>query len=118
MVGQVDNILRIGKNNVISYEPPRLTIAFDNGTEKTFAYPQSVSKFIHFERDEVQQKAERDRNQAEIVSQELEMALLQEKRRQAEEADRMRVEAAREKKVAAARRSAAMRKTKMGGNTK
>jgi len=118
MVGEVVKYVRLGKGNVISFEPPRLTIAFDNGTEKTFAYPQSVSKFIHFERDEVQQKAEQDRNQAKIVSQELEMARLQEKRRQAEEADRMRVEAAREKKVAAAKRSAAMRNTKMGGNTK
>jgi len=118
MVGEVVKYVRFGKGNVISFEPPRLTIAFDNGTEKTFAYPQSVSKFIHFERDVVQQKAEQDRNQAKIVSQELEMARLQEKRRQAEEADRMRVEAAREKKVAAAKRSAAMRNTKMGGNTK
>ena len=74
MVGEAVTHARFGKGNVISFEPPRITIAFDNGTEKTFAYPQSVSKFIHFERDEVQQKAERDRNQAEIVSQELEMA--------------------------------------------
>jgi len=118
MVGEVVTHVRFGKGNVISFEPPRLTIAFDNGTEKTFAYPQSVGRFIRFERDEIQQKAERDRNQAEIVSQELEMARLQEKRRQAEEADRLRVEALRDKKVAAARRSAAMRKTKMGGNAK
>ncbi len=118
MIGEVVTHVRFGKGNVISFEPPRITIAFDNGTEKAFAYPQSIGKFICFERGEVQQKAERDRNQAEIVSQELEMARLQEKRRQAEEADRLRIEALRDKKVADARRSAAMRKTKMGGNTK
>jgi len=118
MIGEAVTHARFGKGIVISFEPSRLTIAFDNGTEKTFAYPQSVGRFVRFERDEVQQKAERDRNQAEIVSQELEMARLQEKRRQAEEADRMRVEALREKKATAARRSAAMRKMKMGGNTK
>ena len=118
MVGEAVTHVRFGKGSVIYFEPPRITIAFDNGTEKTFAYPQSVGSFIRFKRDEAQKKAEQDRNQAEIVSQELEMARLQEKRRQAEEADRLRVEALREKKVAAARRSAAMRKTKIGGNTK
>ena len=68
MIGEAVTHVRFGKGNVISFEPPRLTIAFDNGTEKTFAYPQSVGRFIRFERDEVQQTAERDRNQAEIVS--------------------------------------------------
>ena len=118
MVGEAVAHVRFGKGSVISFEPPRIAIAFDNGMEKTFAYPQSVGKFIRFERDEVQQRAERDRNQAEVVSRELEMARFQEKRRQAEEANRLRAEAFREKKVAAARRTASMRRTKTGGNTK
>ncbi|MBQ8111157.1 MAG: hypothetical protein IJ124_13450 [Clostridia bacterium] len=116
MVGEAVAHVRFGKGSVISFEPPRIVIAFDNGEEKTFAYPQSVGRFIRFERDEVQQRAEQDRSRAEIIGQELEMARLQEKRRQAEEADRLRIESLREKKVAAAKRTAAMRKTKTGGN--
>ena len=118
MVGEAVTHVRFGRGSVVSFEPPRIAIAFDDGNEKTFAYPQSVGRFIRFERDEAQQRAERDRNQAEIVSQELEMARLQEKRRQAEEADRLRVETLREKKAAAAKRTAAMRRTKMGGSAK
>ena len=116
MVGEAVTHVRFGRGSVISFEPPRIAVAFDDGVERTFAYPQSVGKFLRFERNEAQQGAEKDRNQAEIIDRELEMTRLQEKRRQAEEADRLRIEALRGKKAAAAKRTVTMRKTKTGGN--
>ena len=37
MVGEAVTPVRFGTGSVISFEPPRITIAFDNSTEKTFA---------------------------------------------------------------------------------
>lgn len=119
MIGEEVVHIRFGKGRVKAFELPRIQIAFEDGTTRTFAYPQSVDRFIRFENEAVQQKAQHDREQAEILERENAMAKLLADRQRAEEAAKERMEALHEKKVASARRtaarSAAARKNKATG---
>ena len=107
MLGQIVTHTRFGRGRVTAFDPPRMAITFNDGTVKVFAYPQAVEKFIRFEDAEAQSRALRDREMAETSEQARVMAVLAEHRRQAEEDNRRRMEAIHEKKVAAARRTAA-----------
>ena len=120
MVGEAVVHSRYGLGRVTAFKPPRIEIAFDSGDSRTFAYPLSVDRFIHFERDEAQHRAERDREQAAVLEQEQAIEKLLQLRQRAEETAREHVEALREKKAAAARRTAARRKEKAteGGESK
>ena len=119
MVGEKVTHIRFGRGMVTAFASPRIEITFEDGAVKTFAYPQSVERFIRFEREEAQQRAKRDREQAEVLASERAQEIIREKRQRAEEEARRRVEANHEKKVAAARRIAARRKpnTTTGGQT-
>ena len=107
MLGQIVTHTRFGRGKVTAFDPPRMAVTFDDGAIKAFAYPQAVEKFIRFEDAKAQSRALRDREIAETSEQELAMAVLAEHRRQAEEDNRRRLEAIHEKKVAAARLTAA-----------
>ena len=114
MVGEIVTHVRFGRGIVTAFAAPRIEITFDDDDSvRTFAYPLSVNRFLRFERREAQERAKRDCEQAEVIAKEREQTMLEEKRRKAKEDAMRRIEAQREKKTAAAKRSAAMRKTKM-----
>ena len=115
MIGEVVVHSRYGRGRVTAFNPPRIEVTFDSGDPKTFAYPLSVSRFIAFERNEAQERAERDREQAAVLERERALEKLMLDRRQAEEAARQRAKAFHEKKIASARRTASMRKEKTTG---
>ena len=77
------------------------------GEVKTFAYPQSVDRFISFDRENAREQARRDREQADVVAREKEMAKMLADRQKAEEAAQQRMEQLHEKKVTEAKRRAA-----------
>ena len=107
MLGQIVTHTRFGRGKVTAFNPPRMEVAFDDGATRAFAYPQAVERFIRFESPDAQDRARRDREQNAVVAQEAELARLAESRRRAEEDNQRRLDAIREKKVAAARRTAA-----------
>lgn len=117
MVGEIVIHVRFGRGIVTAFAAPRIEITFDDGTVKTFAYPLSVKRFLHFERSEAQKRAAQDCEQDEVIAREREQTMLVEKRRKAEEEALRHIEAQREKKAAAARLCAARRqaKTTTGG---
>ena len=122
MVGETVTHIRFGAGRVTAFAPPHIDITFDDGTVKTFVYPQAVGRFIRFTGEAAQRQAQRDREQSEVLAREREMAKLLADREKAEEAARQRMEQLHEKKVAAAKRtaarSAAARKAKAEGGTK
>ena len=121
MVGETVTHIRFGKGRVTAFVPPHIEISFNDGTVKTFVYPQAVDRFICFTSEAAQQQAQHDREQSEVLAREREMAKLLADRQRAEEAARQRTEQIHERKVAAAKRtaarSAAARKAKATGGT-
>lgn len=121
MIGENVSHIRFGAGKVTAFAPPRIEIAFLDGTVKTFAYPQSVGRFLRFAGAEAQARAQRDLEQAEMLARESAMVRLLEDRQRAEEAARQRRELLHDRKIAAAKRtagrSAAARKMKTGGST-
>ena len=107
MLGQIITHTRFGRGIVTAFNPPRMEVTFDDGATKAFAYPQAVERFIRFEDPGAMARANQDRQQAEVLKRESDMARLTENRRRAEEETRQRLEAIHEKKVAAAKRTAA-----------
>ena len=107
MLGEIVTHTRFGSGKVTAFAPPRMEVTFDDGTVKAFPYPQAVERFLRFESPQAMERALNDRQRADVVQRESEMARLEENRRRAEEETRQRLEAIREKKVAAARRTAA-----------
>lgn len=112
MIGEVVTHIRYGRGRVTAFDLPRIEIAFEDGSVRTFAYPLAARRFLRFESDEARRRAQRDCEQADVIAREREEAMLEEKRRRAEEEARRYVEAQREKKAAAAKRTAAMRRTR------
>jgi len=116
MLGEPVTHIRFGSGKVTAFDPSRMEVTFDDGVVRAFPYPQAVERFLRFESLQAMQKALNDRKRADIVQRENEMARIMENRRRAEAETRQRLEAIREKKVAAARRTAARsamaRKTK------
>ncbi len=107
MLGEPVTHTRFGSGKVTAFAPPRMEVTFDDGTVKAFPYPQAVERFLRIESPDAMQRALNDRQRADVVQRESEMARLEENRRRAEAETRQRLEAIREKKVAAARRTAA-----------
>ena len=107
MLGEIVTHTRFGSGKVTAFDPPRMEVTFDDGSVRTFAYPQAVERFIRFENPDVGLRASLDRQQNAAVEREKDMARLMENRRRAEAENRQRLEAIREKKIAAARRTAA-----------
>ncbi len=113
MVGEVVTHIRFGRGNVTAFDERHIEIAFDDGSVRIFAYPMSVRRFLRFDRDEAQRRAEGDCEQAEQIAREREMMILEEQRRKTGEEARQRAEALREKKAATAkRRTTTQNKTK------
>ena len=119
MVGERVTHIRFGKGTVTSFAPPRIEIEFSDGAVKAFVYPQAVDRFISFDGENARERARRDREQADALGREDELARVLADRQKAEEAARQRMEQLHEKKVAAAKRtaarSAAARKSKATG---
>jgi hypothetical protein len=107
MLGEIVTHTRFGRGTVTAFNPPRMEVAFDDGATRAFAYPQAVERFICFESPDAMERASRDRQQAEVLKKESDLARLLESRRRAEEDNQRRLDAIREKKVAAAKRTAA-----------
>ena len=107
MVGERVTHIRFGKGTVTAFAPPHIEITFSDGAVKAFAYPQAVDRFISFDGENAREKARRDREQSNVVAREKEMAKMLAVRQKAEEAARQRMEQLHEKKVAAAKRTAA-----------
>ena len=122
MVGERVTHIRFGEGTVTAFAPPHIEIAFSDGAVKTFAYPQAVDRYISFDRENAREQARRDREQADIVAREKEMAKMLADRQKAEEAARQRMEQLHEKKVTEAKRraarSAAARASKATGGKK
>ena len=124
MVGEIVAHPRFGSGRVTGFEPPRIEVAFEGGMVKTFAYPQAVGRFLNFEGEAARLQSERDRDRAEADARELAAARLLADRQRAEAAARQRLEQLHDKRVAAARRTAARSaaarraKTEAGGETK
>lgn len=114
--------IRFGEGTVTAFAPPHIEIAFSDGAVKTFAYPQAVDRFITFDGENAREKARRDREQADVVAREKEMAKMLADRQKAEEAAQQRMEQLHEKKVTEAKRraarSAAARASKATGGKK
>ena len=107
MVGERVTHIRFGEGTVTAFAPPHIEITFSDGAVKTFVYPQAVDRFILFEGENAREKARRDREQADVVVREKEMAKMLADRQKAEEAARQRMEQLHEKKVTEAKRRAA-----------
>lgn len=122
MVGERVTHIRFGEGTVTAFAPPHIEIAFSDGAVKTFAYPQAVDRFISFDRENAREQARRDREQADVVAREKEMAKMLADRQKAEEAAQQRMEQLHEKKVTEAKRraarSAATRASKATGGKK
>ena len=122
MVGERVTHIRFGEGTVTAFAPPHIEIAFSDGAVKTFAYPQAVDRFISFDRENAREQARRDREQADVVAREKEMAKMLADRQKAEEAAQQRMEQLHEKKVTEAKRrvarSAAARASKATGGKK
>lgn len=122
MVGERVTHIRFGEGMVTAFAPPHIEIAFSDGAVKTFAYPQAVDRFISFDRENAREQARRDREQADVVAREKEMAKMLADRQKAEEAAQQRMEQLHEKKVTEAKRraarSAAARASKATGGKK
>lgn len=84
--------------------------------------PRLSTAFISFDRENAREQARRDREQADVVAREKEMAKMLADRQKAEEAARQRMEQLHEKKVTEAKRraarSAAARASKATGGKK
>ena len=106
MVGERVTHIRFGPGIVTAFAPPHIEIAFGDGAVKTFAYPQAVDRFIAFDGERAREQARRDREQADVLVREKELAKMIADRQKAEEAARQRMEQLHEKKVAAAKRTA------------
>lgn len=106
MVGERVTHIRFGPGVVTAFAPPHIEIAFSDGAVKTFAYPQAVDRFIAFDGERAREQARRDREQADVLVREKELAKMIADRQKAEEAARQRMEQLHEKKVAAAKRTA------------
>ena len=106
MVGERVTHIRVGPGVVTAFAPPHIEIAFSDGAVKTFAYPQAVDRFIAFDGERAREQARRDREQADVLVREKELAKIIADRQKAEEAARQRMEQLHEKKVAAAKRTA------------
>ena len=119
MVGERVTHIRFGEGTVTAFAPPHIEIAFSDGAVKTFAYPQAVDRFISFDRENAREQARRDREQADVVAREKEMAKMLADRQKAEEAAQQRMEQLHKKKVTEAKRraarSAAARASKVTG---
>ena len=109
MVGELVSHIRFGSGKVTAFEPPHIEVTFEEGAVKTFVYPQAVDRFIRFEAEEARQRAARDLELARNLERESAQARLTADRQRAEEAARQRMEQLHEKRVAAARRTAARR---------
>ena len=107
MVGERVTHIRFGEGTVTAFAPPHIEIAFSDGAVKTFAYPQAVDRLITFDGENAREQARRDREQADVVAREEEMAKMLAERQKAEEAARQRMEQLHEKKVTEAKRRAA-----------
>lgn len=107
MVGEAVSHVRYGRGRVTAFAPPRIEITFDDGTARTFAYPQSVGRFIRFEDEAADRRAGQDRERAEVLDGEQTMARILAERQRAEETAQQRLEALREKRIASARRNMA-----------
>lgn len=122
MVGERVTHIRFGEGTVTAFAPPHIEIAFSDGAVKTFAYPQAVDRFISFDKENAREQARRDREQADVVAREKEMAKMLADRQKAEEAAQQRMEQLHEKKVTEAKRraarSAAARASKATGGKK
>ena len=122
MVGEHVTHTRFGEGTVTAFAPPHIEIAFSDGAVKTFAYPQAVDRFISFDKENAREQARRDREQADVVAREKEMAKMLADRQKAEEAAQQRMEQLHEKKVTEAKhraaRSAAARASKATGGKK
>jgi hypothetical protein len=107
LVGERVTHIRFGAGTVTAFAPPHIEITFSEGAVKTFAYPQSVDRFISFDGENAREKARRDREQADVVAREKEIAKMLADRQKAEEAARQRMEQLHEKKATDAKRRAA-----------
>ena len=107
MLGKYVAHVRFGEGRVTAYAPPRIEVTFEDGTVRTFAYPQAVERFLSFREPAVQARAIRDLEQSEAAERQRSLDQLLVRQRQAEEDALRRLEAMREKKAATARRSAA-----------
>ena len=76
MDGETVTHIRFGAGRVTAFAPPHIDITFDDGTVKTFVYPQAVGRFIRFTGEAAQRQAQRDREQSEALAREREMAKL------------------------------------------
>ena len=121
MVGERVTHIRFGEGIVTAFAPPHIEIAFGDGAVKTFVYPQAVDRFIRFADGKAQAQAQRDLEQAGVFARADEMARVLANQQRAEAAARQQLEQLHERKVAAARRtaarSAAARKAKATGGT-
>ena len=119
MVGERVTHIRFGEGTVTAFAPPHIEIAFSDGAVKTFAYPQAVDRYISFDGETAREKARRDREQADVVAREKEIAKMLADRQKAEEAARQRMEQLHEKKATDAKcraaRSAAARASRATG---
>ena len=106
MIGKVVTHTRYGRGVVTSFQPPRIEIAFDDGTVKTFAYPGSVARFIRFEDEDAQHRAARDLAREEVLSDRVAEQIREGRRRAEADALQLR-DAQREKRIATAKRTAA-----------
>ena len=107
MIGTRATHVRFGPGQITAFAPPRIEISFDSGEVKTFVYPQSAERFLTFEDEAFARQARLDLEQASVLARRSAEAKLLADRQRAEEAARRQLEAIREKKVAAARRTAA-----------
>ena len=107
MLGEYVAHVRFGEGRVTAYAPPRIEVTFEDGTVRTFAYPQAVERFLCFRETSVQARAVRDLEQSEATARQRSLEQLLVRRQKAEEDALRRLEAMREKKVATARRTAA-----------
>ena len=110
MTGQAVIHTRFGRGVVTRFEPPRIGIRFEDGADRTFAYPQAVGRFIRFEDPDAARRAGDDARRAEITASEQARVAVEARRRREEAIMQERAEAFHLKKVAAAKKVAANRR--------
>ncbi|MDO4865138.1 MAG: hypothetical protein Q4C10_01170 [Clostridia bacterium] len=109
MVGETVIHTRFGRGTVEGLENARISVRFDDGTVRVFAYPAAVERFLTFENPSAAARAAEDLARYQLAASEVARAKIEENRRREEALTQQRLEAMRERRVSTAKKAAANR---------
>ena len=116
MIGEIVTHSRFGRGTVEGLEDSRITVRFDDGAVRVFAYPAAVERFLTFENPSAAAQAAEDLAQSQRTAAEIARAEIEARRRREEALTQMRLEAMREKRVSTAKKAAANRAAAVARN--